>query len=641
MSQTSKTTATKRVLNTAVMAAAILLYGSTAKGEPMKTHDTKAVKPHVVAGAGTRFRATVPDTLDLAEQARLAINALTGHLEPDKHYAVYQTFYFDKKPALGGLTWNLPAKDARVLPLLRAMTGSAQNLDRENGLMDALLAQLRKDGLAYSPLSTEGAPQGTAYPYPNGLLALAMLTWHERDGDPAWIERFKRLTTTLARIAIRVEDRAYWPPESSYRPDGSWAYTTRGTANIPYQPPEEPYLEQQGTEGCVKYEQAAPLRALVARYRLDGDVEALEVARRVVRFMLKPGMWENLGAEGYAGNEHGVFAGHFHGNITALHALLEMAVATDDAWLKQFVREGYDHARRTGIARMGWFPGWLKLTAHHRDAGLFLASETCGVADMLVLAVKLTDAGLGDYWDDVDAIARNHLVVQQITDLDQMRALGGGTPEKDALLERLRGGFNQQTEGTLDSTGPHLWGCCTANGGVGLYYAWHGITRFDAASRTATVNLLLNRTAPWLDVDSCLPYEGKVILRNKQAASALVRIPYWVSREKVTCFVDDQKVRAAWAGNRLRFDGLRAAASGKRPGSVIRIEFPVPTAAEKHTVLGTEYTLTFRGSTLVDITPRDTTPGRYRYYLRDCYKADKAPVKNIERFVSERIIGLQ
>jgi len=605
------------------------------KENPMPNDRKPTLNDH-----GTRYTAAVPHTLDLAEQARLAINALTGHLEPQKHYAVYQGFTFDKYPKLGNLTWNLPAKDARVLPLLRVMTGSAQNLDIERGLMDALLAQIGEDGLAYSPLSNDGAEAGTAYPYPNGMLALAMLNWHQRDGDPAWIERFKRLTTALARIAIRVEDRAYWPPESSYRPDGSWAYTTRGEAKIPYHPPEEPTLEQQGTEGCVKFEQSAGLRALVARYRLDGDAEALDVARRVVRFMLKPGMWEDTGDAGYTGHEHGIFAGHFHGNVTALHALLEMAAATDDSALKQFVREGYDHARRTGIARMGWFPGWLRPTAHHRDAGLFLASETCGVADMLVLAVKLTDAGLGDYWDDIDAIVRNHLVAQQITDWEQMRALGGGTPEKDALLERLRGGFNQQMEGVLDSTGPHLWGCCTANGSAGLYYAWHGITRFDEAGRTATVNLLLNRAAPWLDMDSCLPYEGKVIIRNKRAASLLVRIPYWVAYEKVNCFVDDREVRPAWAGNRLRFDGLKAAA-GERPGSVVRIEFPVPSATEKHTVHGKEYTLTFRGSTLVDISPRDTTSGRYRYYLRDEMTRGKAPMKTVEQCIVERIIGLQ
>ena len=584
--------------------------------------------------------AEVPDTLDLAEHARWALNALLGHLEPENHYAVYQSFTFEGEPRLGGLTWNLPPKDARVLPMLRAMTGSEYGLDREQGLMEALLGQTGEDGLAYSPLSNEGALAGTAYPYPNGMLALAMLNWHERDGDPAWLERFKRLTTALARIAIRVEDRAYWPPESSYRPDGTWAYTTRGEGKIPYQPPEEPILEQQGTEGCVKFEQSAGLRALVARYCLDGDAEALEVAQRVVRFMLKPGMWEDTGDEGYAGHEHGIFAGHFHGNITALHALLEMAVATGDAWLKQFVREGYEHARRTGIARMGWFPGWLRPTAHHREAALFMWTETCGVADMLVLAVKLTDAGLGDYWDDVDAVARNHLIAQQITDWEQMRALGGGTAEKEAVLARLRGGFNQPMEGALDSTGPHLWGCCTANGSVGLYYAWHGITRFDEASGTATVNLLLNRAAPWLDVDSYLPYEGRVVIHNRQARSLLVRLPYWVARDEITCFIDDRRASPAVAGNHLLFGDLRSA-STEAAGSVIRIEFPVSTTTEKHTVQGREYTLTFRGSTLVDLNPRDDTPGRYRYYLRDALKAGRTPMKTVERHVAERIIGLQ
>ena len=71
---------------------------------------------------GQQYEASVPDSLDLAEQGKLAINALTGHLEPDKFYGVYQSFTFDREPKLSGLTWNLPAKDARVLPMLRAMT---------------------------------------------------------------------------------------------------------------------------------------------------------------------------------------------------------------------------------------------------------------------------------------------------------------------------------------------------------------------------------------------------------------------------------------------------------------------------------------------------------------------------------------
>ena len=59
-------------------------------------------------------------------------------------------------------------------------------------------------------------------------------------------------------------------------------------------------------------------------------------------------------------------------------------------------------------------------------------SEGCGVADMIRLAVKLTDAGLGDYWDDVDSIVRNHGTEQQFIDLGPMRKFAGhGTKRRD------------------------------------------------------------------------------------------------------------------------------------------------------------------------------------------------------------------
>ena len=64
---------------------------------------------------------------------------------------------------------------------------------------------------------------------------------------------------------------------------------------------------------------------------------------------------------------------------------------------------------------------------------------------------------------------------------------------------------------------------------MGLSYAWHGITRFDEPSGTATVNLRFNRAAAWLDSDCWLPYEGRVVVHNRKATSMLVRLPYWVA----------------------------------------------------------------------------------------------------------------
>ena len=582
---------------------------------------------------GAWIKATVPDTLDLAQRAELSINVLTRNMNPDQAYSVYQAFtYNTKPPTQAGITWNLTSKNARALPKLRTMCGSEQNLEIEAALMQAILNQINDDGQVYFPVSGEGVPQDTSNPLINGLIVLAMVNWYERDSNPAWLELIEHLARGLTSISIAAEDRSYYPLESGYKPDGSWHWTQReGKPPIPYTPPDEPLSDQQGLEGCAKFHHAGPLRALLRSYRLNNDIKSLETAQRIARFMLKPGMWEDTSADGYPGYQHGIFGGHFHGSITPLYALLDLAVAEKNGALKQLVREGYDHALRTGVISMGWFPSWANPENYARPTSLLETSEACGVSDVLLLAVKLTDAGLGDYWDDVDAIVRNHLAGQQIIDLDRMRKIAaieaGG--EGDEMLQRYVGGF---CTGAPTSVTPNVWGCCSANGAIGLYYAWHGITRFDKG--VATVNLLLNRASAWMDIDSYLPYEGKVVLHNKKAYTAQVRIPSWVPIDQVTCTLNAQTVQPPRVGRHLLFQNLKE-------NDKIILEFCVPEFTQTYTMAGKDYTLTLRGSTLVDIAPRDTRPGQYPFCQRDALRAGKAPMKAIKRFVADKILPLQ
>src|SRR5207247_8970579 len=108
------------------------------------------------------------------------------------------------------------------------------------------------------------------------------------------------------------------------------------------------------------------------------------------------------------------------------------------------------------------------------------------------------------------------------------------------------GGFGM---GSPTAIKPEMYGCCSANGSIGLYYVWHGITRFRDG--VATVNLFLNRASAWMDVDSYLPYEGKVELHNKLAKTALVRVPDWVDMDEVKSFVNDETVRPKASGRYL------------------------------------------------------------------------------------------
>jgi DUF1680 family protein len=176
--------------------------------------------------------------------------------------------------------------------------------------------------------------------------------------------------------------------------------------------------------------------------------------------------------------------------------------------------------------------------------------------------------------------------------------------------------------------------CCTGNGTRGLYYAWEGIVR--ESQDTAQVNLLLNRASRLLDVESHLPFDGKVVIRNKAARRIRVRIPFWVNRRELRAKVSSRPVALDWIGRYLIFDDLR-------PGDLLALQFPVRETTAHYTVNAQTphertYACTFRGSTLVDMSPRDESPTSYSLYQRESLRHQGAPLKEVTRFVPDRII---
>jgi hypothetical protein len=83
---------------------------------------------------GQYYEATVPDTLDLAERARLAVHGLTSILDPAMNYAPWGHFAFDSAtPALldragGPPNWG---KITEAMIRTRMMCGSTEGLDIE------------------------------------------------------------------------------------------------------------------------------------------------------------------------------------------------------------------------------------------------------------------------------------------------------------------------------------------------------------------------------------------------------------------------------------------------------------------------------------------------------------------------------
>jgi DUF1680 family protein len=618
---------------------------------------------------GHRYMAEIPDTLDLAERARSAINVLTRAIAPEPwYYASFQVMELGTNPPHFAWPNWLNYKWLEALARMRLMSGDELNLDIEHAMMQSLVDRIGSLGLLYHPPTSPCHPPDAASPFASGRMMLTMAAWHERDGDPAWLELIREMGHGLDEIAIRRHDYAYYPLESGYTAQGDWIFTRRGAGRpdfFPYTPPEEPAREQAGHEGTVKFDVAVPIRGLVKGYQLTGDERAIDAARRLAKFCLLPTMWQDGWEYGISGHQHGMWAGHFHGNVMALRGLLDLAVTTGDQKLKDIVREAYEHGRRAGLARVGWFPGWITPERFGRIERLGdwvkKVAETCAIADMLALAVALSDAGIGDFWDDVDHFVRNQLVEQQLVDGERLQSIveqaAATLPRREItpavvaglagqeiaadlgatadVIERTVGGFGMGTPSgiapvdvtSIGGVGSvAAYGCCTGNGSLGLYDAWEGIVRFRDG--LATVNLLLNRASPWVDVASSLPCEGRVRITNKLAHAVAVRVPGWADIGAVQLSVDGTTVNPNRVGRYLVVEELK-------PGQVLALRFDVPEERVEYTAHYQPYNFVLRGSTVLDVEPRLESELAYPFYRREHIHTGPAPIVVRERFVAD------
>ena len=354
-------------------------------------------------------------------------------------------------------------------------------------------------------------------------------------------------------------------------------------------------------------------------YRLTGSDAARDLGRGLAEYLhqhgeiLDPDTGRNL-MDHYAHLSHSMVSN------------LAYALAVQDKEMIKWVRRGFEYQIRM---------------RDPEGTGILASDPTCScfVPDMINVGIMLSQAGEGDYWDDVDYIVRNRLAAMQFSDIERMcKSCDDMTDESREIVERCLGAFSVGRAGYAP---PAEWGCCTANGTYALYYAWHGITRFQ--DDVATVNLFMNRASEWMDVHSYLPYEGKVVLKNKQARTALVRIPSWVAMHEVRSLVNQQAVKPAAAGRYLVFQDLQ-------PKAEIVLTFPIVERPGKYFIHNKEFTATFHGSTVIQIDPPvalDDQRDKYYWSLyewghaQEDFTAGRTPTKTTKQFVPASLLPLQ
>ena len=171
------------------------------------------------------YTATVPDTLDLAERARIAVNALTEIIAENPTHQPYQKSDYYRNPQVfsnepGGYVFQdgneMWGKAAEALLEMRLMSGSQQGAHLDEKTFNGMVNCIEGDNLFYSYASkVEGdrlvEMEDFADLVGGGRVMLALAAKYQLDGNPQWLAYLGRLAQGFCDTAISKDDYAYYP----------------------------------------------------------------------------------------------------------------------------------------------------------------------------------------------------------------------------------------------------------------------------------------------------------------------------------------------------------------------------------------------------------------------------------------------
>lgn len=521
----------------------------------------------------------------LQNAARLALGALLARLDPEQACRPFFWINYDPPQATHSY-WDyndIAGRYVDGLALARIMTGSQEGGEAEAALRHFLWAQQDPGaGLFYNP-DDEAASEKDKYRLNEQAAArprhvdlfcqrapMLALTTLLAMGDESARPRLQAQVRGLARIAERHGDELSFP---SFR----WAPEIR---------PE--WREASGPPAMWQGYRYALLTPLARYVELTGDPEAADLALGLARWYMRHG---DVPADGH-------FRGNTHsgGILPTLAGIARLGLWASDRALVEWVQRAYEWVR-LGTPDFGFIVDGFGL-----DGFFSTTCETCSLADLIHLAVVLSDAGVGDYWDDVARYARNQLLENQYRDAEAIRRLLPGI--SDSVLAMLIGGFECAAYPNSILTWQGAEGCCIGGGLRALYLAWRAnVSETEAETR---VNLGFSRSTPHADVVGHEPWAGRIEVRVRTPRAVLIRLPEGVPVAAATALVDGAPVSAAWQGRYARFADLR-------PGQTAALCYPLPEGTRRYEIAGRVYEAAWRGNTLLEIQPAGE---RHRTYDR-------------------------
>ena len=532
----------------------------------------------------------------LTDAASRAMDALLARLDLDRGARPYFWVDYQTQPPRAHHSYwdtcDIAGRFVDGLVLARIMTGRQDAQEAESMLRRLLWAQQdESDGLFYSSDDEQPAANAEMSKYipAAGVLTsgrhidlfcqrapmLAMTTLLQL-GDEMMRPRLEKMVRGLASIAVREGDEAYFP---AYR----WAQTMRPEWFAPVNVPEK----WQG----YRY---ALLTALARYAEVSHDPAAIDLALGLARYYMRHG---DVPPDGrYRANTHS------GGVLPATVGIARLGVAFGQPELIEWAKRVYEWTREN-MPEFGFLPDGLGMEGFWAGT-----CETCALADFIHLAVLLSESGAGDYWDDVERVARNQLLENQYRDVDAIRCIFPGIA--DDVLAMLHGGFECAAHPNDLFTYVGAEGCCIGGGIRALYLAWRAAieTRSGATrvrSGETQVRFGISRTTSTVEVTGFEPWAGRIDVKALQPQRVAIRLPAYANMGDAGMFVDGQQVPARIVDRYAIFELLDA-------DQTASLQYPMPHVQRNYHIAGKDYEADWLGNTVITMRPDGVRHPVYR-----------------------------
>lgn len=529
-----------------------------------------------------------PQTYFLDEAADLAIKNIIARLDPALGYQPYFALdYGSDPPEARHASWDycdMAGRYVDALILARQITGNQHGREAETALRDFFLARAHPDdGLFYdaeAPWSKYAADM-----FCQGRALLGLTSWFLLTGDQRLQATIEAMLAGLSRIAVHEDDYCYYPQDRWS--NGEWVGGGLWQGKVPG------YSVQQ-LIGIARYAEAT------------GSPLALELAGKLARYFVY-----HSGVVAWDGS----FQGHTHsgGILPSALGVLRYALVAGDTELAEWGRRVYEHARAHSSS-FGWVPDGLDCDLQtNAFAG---TCETCGLVDMLELALTLTDAGLGEYWDDIERYSRNQFLENQFRDPELVVSAERCAQSTTPVAAIVYGSFASTARPNNLLAGPHptIEGCCVGAAARGCFLVWDRI--ISERSEGIFVNLAFSRDGAWGRLISSEPYRGELVLLPAQAQTFFVRIPAWAERSGLQVTLDGIAQPIEWHGSYLALGPVQ-------PDQEWIITYPQAQRETSETIAEIPFSLRWKGGTVTAVAPAG---GSYPIYQRESFEASEPPM---------------